>query len=532
MIDPHKRRKEKSTRNFFSLYDKFYNLTAFLMVVSIWTVTPPYAMAQDKKKINILNADNLRFDRKLGDVRRLLGNVRLEHDNTYMNCDSAYLYQNTNEVEAYGHIFITRGDTLELYGNYLKYSGDTKLAELRGDVKLIDKETVLTTDYLDFDLNNDLGYYHNMGHIFDGENNLSSMNGIYYSQTGLFQFQDSVVVVNPEYVIYADTMDYYTETKITSFFGPTEIIGDSSYIYCEYGWFDTMNDISRFSKNAILIDRDQTIKGDSLFYDKNNGIGQAYGHVAFIDTAQNIILKGNEGYFQREPEYSMLTDSALFIQVLDENDSLYLHADTLQSKLDSTGQHKIMSAYYAARVFSEDLQARCDSLSYSFADSVIRFYGEPIIWTGETQLTSDFTLLRTRNRKAEKMELYGSAFIISEEDTMHYNQIKGKNMVGFFIDNKIYKIDVSGNGQTIYFPVEETEIVGQNFAESSDIILYIKNNRIHRIKLINEPDGILKPTFEIRSEETRLEGFNWQGHKRPENVLDLFRKETEEIPKE
>jgi lipopolysaccharide export system protein LptA len=500
----------------------------FLMLVFISCLFPPNVSGQEKKKINILNANNLRFNRKLGEVRRLLGEVRLEHDETYMNCDSAYLYQNTNVVEAYGNIVITRGDTLRLYGNYLKYTGDTRLAELRGDVKLIDKETTLTTNYLDFDLRNDLGYYYDMGNIYDGENNLSSRNGIYYSQTGLFHFQDSVVVVNPEYVIYADTMDYYTETKVTTFFGPTEIISDSSYIYCEYGWYDTENDISRFSRNALLIDRDLTIRGDSLFYDKNIGIGQAFGNVALIDTAQNIVIKGHKGFFQREPEYSVVSDSALFIQALEEGDSLYMHADTLQSRLDSTGRHKIMSAYYAARVFSEDLQASCDSLAYSFADSIIRFYGAPVIWTEATQLTSDFTLLRTRNRQADQMELYGSSFIISREDSAHYNQIKGKDMIGFFRDNKIYRVDVSGNGQTIYFPVEDSTIVGQNFAESSDIVLSIRDNRIYRIKMINEPDGILKPTFEIRTEETYLEGFRWLGHLRPRRVLDLFRKEPPE----
>ncbi len=502
---------------------KPYNL---LFMAACLLLSPGFTLhsyGQKKEKIRILNANSMQYNRQLGEVRRLIGDVRLVHENTYLNCDSAWLYQKANMVEAYGNIFISRGDTLKLYGDYLKYSGETKMAELKNNVKLIDKETTLTTRNLDFDLNSDLGYYYGGGHIINGEDDLTSINGIYDSKQKLFHFQDSVVVVNPDYVIHADTMQYQTETKITTFFGPTEITGDSSYIYCEYGWFDTENDISRFSGNAVLIDRNQIIQGDSLFYDKGAGIGEAYGNVIYKDTTQNIVLLGNVGYFQRKPEYSMLTDSAVFVQIMEGDDSLFLHADTLVSGLDSTGTTKIMSAYHGVRLYSEGLQGMSDSLSYSFSDSVIRFYGSPVIWASDSQMTSDYILLRTKNRKADMMEMYGSSFIVTMEDSVHFNQIKGKNMVGYFKDNEMYRIDVTGNGQTIYFPVEDSTIIGQNYAESSDIVLYIKENRINRIKLINAPDGILNPTSKIRDEDTRLEGFLWREYLRPKKYADIFK---------
>ena len=481
------------------------------------------ALGQETKEIKLLNADVMKFDRSLGnDVKKLIGAVDLELDGAFLNCDSAYLFQR-DSVEAFGHVYIKQGDTLHLYGDYLNYSANTKLAQLRKNVKLIDKESELTTNSLDFNLDENLGYYPSFGRIVSGENILTSNKGLYYTKSKVFHFQDSVVVVNPDYTIYSDTMKYHTVTKVTTFFGPTEIIGDSSYIYCEKGYYDTENDLSRFSGNALLKNQSQTIEGDSLFYDSRNGIGEAYRNVSFFDSLQNIILKGNLGFFQDEPETTMLTDSTMFIQILDEGDSLFMHSDTLRSRMDSTGQNKIVSAYYHVKMFSRDLQGLCDSLAYSFADSVMKFYGTPYIWSDENQLSSEFTQLFTKNRQPNRIEMFGSSFIISKEDTAYFNQIKGKNMVGHFRDNEIYRIDVSGNGQSIYFASDEGKIVGMNKAESSDIVLYLRENKIEQIKFLNQPDMLLIPKNEISTDNLRLEGFQWKERDRPLKVADIFK---------
>jgi lipopolysaccharide export system protein LptA len=480
-------------------------------------------LAQKGKKIELLHANTMKFDRSKGDdVKKLIGDVQLEHAGAYLNCDSAYLFQR-DSVEAFGHVYIQQGDTLHLYGDYLNYSAGTKLAVLRNHVKLLDKETTLTTDVLDFDLEKDLGYYRNSGYIVNGENHISSIGGTFFSKQNLFHFQDSVVVTNPKYVIYSDTMKYHTETEIVTFFGPTEIIADSNYIYCERGWYDMKNDVSRFSGNAFLKNQGQEINGDSLYYDRTLGIGEAYQNVVLYDSAQKLILKGNLGYFQEKPEKSMLTDSALFIQILNEEDSLFLHADTLRSKMDITNTYKTLNAYYNVKMYSNDLQGFCDSLAYSFADSVIRFYGTPFIWSDKNQLSADSIDLYTRNRQPDRLEMYGSSFIISKEDSTYFNQIKGKTMTGYFHKGEIYKFNISGNGQSIYFAKEEEKTVGVNFAESSDIVLYLKDKKIERIKFLNQPDMKLIPKEQITQDKIKLEGFVWRQLERPKSVIDIFR---------
>lgn len=465
----------------------------------------------------------MKFDRSKGDdVKKLIGDVRLEHAGAYLNCDSAYLFQ-SDSVEAFGHVYIEQGDTLHLHGDYLNYSATSKLAEFRNNVKLEDKETTLTTNILDYDLGNDIGFYRTIGNIFIDDNHLSSKRGTFYSKQNLFYFQDSVVVTSPDYVIYSDTMKYHTESEVTTFFGPTEIISDSNYIYCENGWYDMKNDISRFSRNALLKSSKQEIKGDSLYYNRKMGIGEAFRNVVFYDSTQQLILKGNYGHFQENPEKSMLTDSALFIQILNKDDSLFLHADTLRSKLDSTNKYKIISAYFHVKMFSKSLQGLCDSLAYSFADSVIRFYGEPYIWSDAHQLSAEFIEVYTHMNQPDRLEMYKESFIISKEDSLYFNQIKGKNMTGYFRNGEIYRFNISGNGQSIYFPKDEEKIVGVNFAESSDIILFLENKKIKEIKFLKQPDMRLLPKDKITLDNIKLEGFVWKLHERPKSVKDIFR---------
>ncbi|GAH68303.1 unnamed protein product, partial [marine sediment metagenome] len=265
-----------------------------------------------------------------------------------------------------------------------------------------------------------------------------------------------VVVINPDYTIYSDRLKYNTENKITYFYGPTEIFSDSSYIYCERGWYNTETDISQLNQNALVKNSKQTVKGDSLYYEKLTGFGRAVNNVVIIDHEQDIILKGNRGIYYENSDYARLTDRAQFIQITPE-DTLYLHADTLLSELD-TSDTKFIKAYYGVKIFKSNLQGKCDSMAYSFADSVIRLYYEPVLWSEVNQISAEYIEIHTEHKQAKTMYLEKSSFIISKEDTSKFNQIKGKNMVCHFRDNELYRIDVKGNGQTVYYPVDEEGI--------------------------------------------------------------------------
>ena len=308
----------------------FHKILLYLAL--LFLITPFNALRGQKvRQIEIIHADLSDYDVSLGSgAQRLLGNVRMKHEDGIMTCDSAYFYSKTHSIDAFSNVKLEQGDTLELYGDRLHYEGETRIAQVRKNVKLIDNETVLKTQYLDYNRETDIAYYLHGGIITQEDNTLTSEQGQYHTQTETFYFKDSVVIDNPDYKIYSDTLKYNTKTEVSYFFGPTEIIGEENYIYCESGWYDTKQNISLVSKNALLENDGRILKGDTLYYERENGYGHAKQNVELLDTTQNIILRGNRAQYYEEEGLATLTDSAMMIQI-NGLDSLFIHADTLQS---------------------------------------------------------------------------------------------------------------------------------------------------------------------------------------------------------
>jgi lipopolysaccharide export system protein LptA len=493
----------------------------FLSLVILMTLFFSPAVSQKVTRIEILNSDSMEKDEKTVNAIKYIGHVIFRHDEAVMYCDSAYFFTEENSVTAYHNIHIEQGDTLDLYGDFLTYDGNKKLAQITENVKLIDKETILTTNNLDFNLQTNVGYYTNGGRIKNGENDLESETGFYYSKLKLFHFRDSVVIHNPEYTIFADTLKYNTVSEIAYFLGPTEIISKDNYIYCENGWYDTKKNVAQFNENAYLASRGQYLRGDSLYYERETGLGKAFDNVELFDSTQNIILKGRHAIYTEDTEYALLTDSAQFMQ-FSENDTLYVHADTLESVLDTSGLYKILKAYYKVKIFRVDIQGKCDSLVYLESDSVFQLFREPVLWSEENQLTADQINLHLANKKLHFIDLLSSSFIISREDTVRYDQIRGKNMRGYFINNKLVRIEVKGNGQTIYYAKDGEDLIGINRAESSDLIIYLKESKIDRINLVLAPKATLYPPDGKEEMETILKGFKWLEKYRPLSKTDIF----------
>ena len=496
----------------------------FILLFLIELLFVSNLFAQKKEQINIVNTDLLLGGKDIGEgVRRFIGNVVFEHNNATMYCDSAYLYGRQNKIHAFSNVHVTRGDTLHLYGDFMLYDGNTDIGKFRNNVRLENKETVLYTDSLDFNNATSIAYYFDGGRIVNEQNTLTSIIGYYYANDDMFFYKDSVVVTTPDYTIYTDTLKYYTEEKIAYFLGPTNIYNEENHLYAENGWYRTEEKKFQFNENARYQNKEKILIGDSLYYDDLNGIGIAIDNIEMIDTAQNMILKGNYAYYTKEPESFLITDSTLLIQVSNKADSLFMHSDSITSNYDSTGTYRILKAYHKVQMFKSDFQARCDSMVYNFQDSVITMYTEPIIWSEGSQMTSKKVEVHMKNDEIDFFKLITTAFIISQADTISkYNQIRGKEMYGYVRNNELKRVDVFGNGQTIYFTVDEkeNEIVGVNSAESSDIIIHMKQGQVSKINMIKQPSGTLYPLEELK--ETKLKDFQWLDYLRPKSKKDIF----------
>jgi hypothetical protein len=219
---------------------------------------------------------------------------------------------------------------------------------------------------------------------------------------------------------------------------------------------------------------------------------------------------------------------------------LFLHADTLSAiadtlaKNDSTqNQKRTLFAFHHVKFFKADLQGRCDSLVYSFRDSAIHLFNTPMLWSNANQMTADSVTLHTAFGNISHVFMKDNAFIVSLADSTHFdnndsvrfNQIRGRDLTGYFNDNKLYKIFVEGNGQTIYYAKnKEQKMTGVNRADCSDIYIAVEENQVKEISLVNNPDATFYPLHELLPRELRLKGFAWKPHLRPESREAIFRK--------
>jgi lipopolysaccharide export system protein LptA len=476
------------------------------------------------RKILIEYADLMKgAEKRLGkNTWALVGNVRMQHLNTRMFCDSAILNRDSNRVEAFGSIHIIQNDTIHLYGDKLNYDGNEELAKVRENVRLVNKNVVLTTDFLDYDRKDDVAYYFNGGKIVDERNQLTSSLGFYYPRTGEVNFKDSVVLINPDYKMYSDTLKYFTRSEVVGIVGPTNIYSDENKIFSELGFYDTRNDRARLLKNNYIDGGEQTLRGDTILYNRNDGFGEVFSGMALEDTANNVIITGDYGYYNEKTEKALATKKAVLKQVYG-NDTLFLHADTLRADpIPGDLENKIVRAFHKVQFYRYDLQGRCDSMVYDFRDSTNTFYHDPVIWAQGNQMTASEIKLYTRNRVLYKAEMIENAFLIAPEDSIHFNQIKGKKMTGYFKDNQLYKIDVDGNGQTVYYPKDQEYVIGVNRAESSSLTIFLKNRKVETIILRTQPAGNMNPPFVLDEESTLLKGFLWLEKYRPKKYEEIF----------
>lgn len=530
----------KNTLNIISSFEKLPRLTLGLFSLLLIMLLSINMAAQKKgRKIEIKGADDLIYDNSSGEsAKKLIGNVKLKFGRTFLDCDSAFVYTESNTMNAYGNVHLYGKDEIEMFGDSAKYFGATKIAQIRGkEVKLIQDGMVLTTQFLDYNRGTKTGNYWNGANILmnDNKDSLFSYLGK-YNRSGEMEFKDSVRLRTSEYKISSDTLIYNSNTKISKFYGPTYIESDSDLIYTERGWSDSKNKVSVFTTHAYIFTKDQMLYGDSIFYDQQNNIGEVFYNVKMIDTTNQFMIEGEYVYLNQKDSTSLVLGEPMLTQFF-ENDSLYLHADTLYSYYDTSRTNRLIHAYPQGQFYKSDMQGKSDSIVFSDVDSTITLYHNPVIWSEENQITAQTITIYKTGDVIDRMTMDYRAFIISLEDSTgkypKYNQIKGDSMVGHFEENKLKKVDVNHNGKTIYFAKEEDgPYIGMNKAESEFMVITLDSNQVSEILFKVLPSATLYPIDDVTPRMQYLKRFVWRENERPFKKEEIFLwKEEEEKTK-
>ena len=484
-----------------------------------------------KTKVYLIHSNTLSFDKAVKpDAQILNGDVCFRHDSSYMYCDSAYFFEQTNSLEAFSNVRMEQGDTLFVYGDYLFYDGNTQVAYLRENVRMENGQVTLFTDSLNYERIPNIGYYFEGGLIVDSLNQLSSFYGQYSPETKLAVFNDSVQVENPDFTLYSVTLHYDTESKVATILGPSVIVSDSGTIHTSRGWYDTVNNTSLLLDQSQVESGEKILIGDSIFYNRDTGMGEVYGNMSLIDTAQHVTLQGEYGYYNEQTGYAFATDSARFLEY-SQGDTLFLHADTLQMvTVDSV--YREIKAYYGVRFYRIDMQGVCDSMQFNTRDSVLYMYTEPVLWNEQYQLYGDTIAIYMNDSTIEYAHVIQFAFAAQHVDSSYYNQLKGNDLKAYFEGQAVHQIDVAGNAESIFYPLEKDGAkVGMNETKSGFLTIWVKDNKLDKLKIWPSPVGSMTPIPDLKPDQKMLKDFYWFDYLRPKNRDDIYevvkRKATE-----
>lgn len=513
--------------------------------------------------INIEGAKRLVQDKTdTATIFRFYGDVRLSQGTTVMTCDTAFLNQEANNMEAFGNVNIVQAGGTSVTSNYLRYTGNTKLAYLNGDVSLTDGKNSLWSEELNYDLGNKIGSYNNGGTLKSEATTVSSNIGVYHVKEKDARFSEDVYVTDPQYNVTSTDLGYNTETKMVTFFGSSTIISDKSKLTTNSGTWDGKNEVAHFRERSSAENKDQYIEADFLDYDKRTGIGIAKGNVYALDTAMHTTLYCGLAVYNEKTRQTRAYQKPV-MKKANVNDSLYIRADTfyvapvnvqtdsiqtekkeLSSKTkikkvvvadtmqaDSTIK-RFFIGFHHVLVFSDSLQARGDSISFSQQDSIMRLMKDPIAWTRKGQITGDTIMLFIANNKLDKLFIPKNAISVSRsgpEKANMYDQIQGKTMTGIFDSNLLKEIIVFPNAEAIYYATDDDgAYMGVNQASSDKMKVFFDSNKIEKIVFEQEIKQTMTPMKQAKMEELRLNGFRWDEGLRPRSVSELFMFESEE----
>ena len=513
------------------------------------------------KVVEILSANRYGYAKKdsLTELLLLVGKVALKQEGTIFYADSAVYNRKEKFVEAFKNVHINDRDSVHAYSDYLMYHTDTKVANLKKNVRLTDGKSTLYTEELQYDVNPRVGNYRNGGRVVNGTSVLTSDEGTYYADLKDFYFKEDVKLKDPQYYLESDSLLYNTNSEIATFISETYIEDSAKRtILTSEGYYDLKNKNASFGKRPVIHDGPMTIIAETVVTDDHTGVSVLTGNAIFKDTTQGVTVLANSIVSNKVTGSMIATQRPLMIITQDnKKDSTYISADTLYSgrlselpvivdttATDSTAPvtridtnlvkndtavndstDRFFRAYHNVKIFSDSLQAVSDSLFYSGKDSIFRLFTDPVVWSGNgaSQVTGDTIYMYTKNKKPHQLNVFENGLMVNRTDKDMYNQLRGNRLFGYFIAGEINNIRAKGNAESIYYAKDdEDKLIGINKASADIIDMRFKNKELNKVVLISSVTGKMIPYRMATEDDRQLRSFKWQESRRPKSKFELF----------
>lgn len=488
-----------------------FPILLFLLGFQLFFVS---AKAQQSNTLDIMSADLL--EGAIG-FERLIGSVQMKAQNSLIYCDSAHFFRETNQARLFGNVrIVDQTDPIQTKSAYAEYDGNTKIAKLRTNVVFTNQNTTLYTQSLDYDRSSNIAYYRNHGKVVDSVNVLTSKKGTYEVNIEKITFQEEVVLVNPDYTMKTGFLVYLTIPKTVETQGLTNVVSaEGNTLDAQKGTrYDTQQKHFQFFEGIVETENSR-VKGEELFYDEPKAYYKGEKNVSILNKKRDVEVFGDEGQYWEDRRYSIINGNAL-VRKYFERDTLYLTSDSLISQDNEEDSAKYLLAFRSIQLIKSEISGLADSLVYNYTDSSIRLFQNPIIWNRSNQISADSMVFFIANEELERVFMKDKAFSITQDTLVNFNQMKGRSMMAYFKESKLSRLDVDGNGESLYFALEgDTLTQGINKTLSATIKMIFEDGVISKVNYGIKPDGSFTPVQKLSEESSRLEGFRWRIEEKP-----------------
>ena len=310
---------------------------SLLMLLMLFSGTGAFAQKKEKKDslVRLLGCNELRQMEVLGvSYRKACGNASFEHNSTKLLCDTALWNVNTNIIKAIGHVRIIQNRTV-LTSDKLDYFIDDNLAQFRGSVVQLqdkDKNTLRTKD-LDYNTKDSVAIFRNGGALRDKDGQIIESNfGSYDSKTATFSFIGNVNMYTDSVFVKTDNLEFNTQTNIAVFGSGTNAWRGSSMLSASAGWYNRSDEVFLFYRKVHVMTENQEAWSDSLKYYKVPNNAELFGHCELLDTTRHAAALAGYMYYNDSTSLIRMTrDPAIIMESKegDKVDTVYVGADRL-----------------------------------------------------------------------------------------------------------------------------------------------------------------------------------------------------------
>ena len=503
-------------------------LLGFCLVQAMQAPRKKHKKRPKGERVYLLHADELRYDMfgRNPDAPMVKGKVSFMHQGGHLTCDSAYFYQGTNSVKAFGHVHYRQGDTLSLTCERAEYDGMMQMMHARRNVVLHHRRQTLKTDSLDFDRLYNMANFFDGGTLIDGKDRLVSDWGEYHTETREAKFVFNVKLRSGKDVVTTDTLYYDVPTSTAHMVGPSKIVSGSSVVHTADGYYDTKTDKAKLFGRSTLVDKDKSITGDSLYYVKN-GESTGYGNVVYVDKKNKNSLTCNYLRYNEKTGMGFATKRPVAIDY-SQKDTLWMHSDTMRIytfNINTDSVYRKVHAYPHVRAFRNDMQAICDSLVFNSKDSCMTMYKDPVIWNANRQMLGEEIRAYMADSTIRFAHVIGQALSIEQmSDSVHYNQITSSEMKSYFEKGEMKMTEAIGNVQTVYYMTndKDSSLVGLNYLETDTMRMYLGAARKLDKIWTNKFTSTMYPITQVPPAKYKLPNFAWFEDLRPKDKNDIF----------